>query len=523
MSINNINNVINFTNRDSRAIRDDLVDKAKVLSKGKWTDFSEADPGVIMIELMTYLTDQLNFYVDNALRESYLSTATDYSSVVDIISLVGYRPRGYVTASLSVKIVFSPFLNVQPGDSATLKKWTLFTSSQGLNFTNAINVGPIKNNVDATNTLVLYEGTPNIIDKSILQDVSDSNVILISELVTVAQNVFELTVIDSSSATVASNVICQLVENVDLEPTNIETPSILGVTTVRIPFSLHLDNEGYTYIKLHSSWRQKLAIANLGNQGNLAFRINCVSTSGSNGNLATISLKLLDSVVSISSSDVSADLMFFETSGSSGGADPETISDIRYNVPRYTRTMNRLVTIQDYKLFLESKPNISKALVFDCNNPINGLTTQGIIGIYLVSPNTDTNLKYTSVDYLSAKSILLSEMQSKAVAGTTIKIFDRVTFRDISIGLDVYAYNTGASSTEISSILITAIRDYFNPIYRDFGDIISMSELRAHLESLVLSKGVISISISYPAETTVLEAHEFPRLIVDPIINVRYR
>src|SRR5215467_14950465 len=82
--------VIDYLARDFSSFRKALVDliPAKI---PEWTDRSEADLGVVLIELFAYMGDILSYYQDRLANEAFLTTAQERRSVINHLRLLGYE------------------------------------------------------------------------------------------------------------------------------------------------------------------------------------------------------------------------------------------------------------------------------------------------------------------------------------------------------------------------------------------------------------------------------------------------
>jgi hypothetical protein len=69
-----------------------------------WTDTAVANFGNILIELMAFFGDNASFLVNNAVRESRLTQATQRRSVVALAKLIGYVPTGATAATTTVTL-----------------------------------------------------------------------------------------------------------------------------------------------------------------------------------------------------------------------------------------------------------------------------------------------------------------------------------------------------------------------------------------------------------------------------------
>lgn len=95
---------IDYTSRDFAGIKTSLLDYADRYFP-EWTSRSEGDFGMLLVELFSYMGDIQSYYTDRAMQESYLSTATQRLSVIQIAGLLGYTPHEPVPAVGTVRLV----------------------------------------------------------------------------------------------------------------------------------------------------------------------------------------------------------------------------------------------------------------------------------------------------------------------------------------------------------------------------------------------------------------------------------
>lgn len=89
-----IPNQIDYTSRDYRALREDLIQRVRRRIP-EWLGDDPADFGVVLLEAFAHIGDVMSYYIDRAANESTLSTATRRSSVVALAKQLGYQPFGY--------------------------------------------------------------------------------------------------------------------------------------------------------------------------------------------------------------------------------------------------------------------------------------------------------------------------------------------------------------------------------------------------------------------------------------------
>ena len=85
---------INYTNREFSEIKSDLVEIAQRFYPDTFQDFSEGSFGSLMLDAVAYVGDQLSFYLDYNVNESFLDTANQFNNVVRHGNVLGYKYSG---------------------------------------------------------------------------------------------------------------------------------------------------------------------------------------------------------------------------------------------------------------------------------------------------------------------------------------------------------------------------------------------------------------------------------------------
>ena len=84
---------VNYLNKDFSDFRDNLIEFAKVYFPNTYNDFNESDPGMMFIEMASYVGDVLSYYVDNQFKESLLAFAEEKRTVYNMAQSLGYKPK----------------------------------------------------------------------------------------------------------------------------------------------------------------------------------------------------------------------------------------------------------------------------------------------------------------------------------------------------------------------------------------------------------------------------------------------
>ena len=85
---------INYTARDFDSIKNELVQYAKIYYPETFRDFNQASFGSLMLDMVSYIGDNLSFYLDYQANESFFDTATERNNVIRHSKQMGYKFRG---------------------------------------------------------------------------------------------------------------------------------------------------------------------------------------------------------------------------------------------------------------------------------------------------------------------------------------------------------------------------------------------------------------------------------------------
>ena len=95
---------VNYLGRDFTDIRNNLIEFAKNYFPNQYNDFNEASPGMMFVEMASYVGDVLNYYVDNQFRETLLHYAEERKNVLAIAQSYGYKPKLATPATVQMTV-----------------------------------------------------------------------------------------------------------------------------------------------------------------------------------------------------------------------------------------------------------------------------------------------------------------------------------------------------------------------------------------------------------------------------------
>lgn len=95
---------VNYLAKNFPEFRQNLIEFARSYYPDTYTDFNEASPGMMFIEMAAYVGDVLSFYVDNQFKENLLVFAQERQNVISISQAFGYKPRLAAPATVEATI-----------------------------------------------------------------------------------------------------------------------------------------------------------------------------------------------------------------------------------------------------------------------------------------------------------------------------------------------------------------------------------------------------------------------------------
>lgn len=322
-----------YNRRDAYSILEYLKVQAEQLSEGRWTDFSDADIGTVFLKMLAYLADMNNFQIDKVVSELYMSTCVERASALSLCSLIGYEPRHYLSSYCLLELEAKPNKTIE--DGTIIPEYSEFTnSSSSIKFCN-LEESYFYNNKAK---LEVYQGSPVSLNYSI-KDISTLGRIILPDY-SIGINTMTLKI---------NGQKYKRVDDVRFE-------------TGDLCFSVHISTEQYLYIQLPAYWTDLIT------QGSI-IEVSYLLSSGSQGRIGK---SILTKIEQISTLDINI-IQIKSNTATEGGYDPETVDEMRISVPRQARTMNTIVTINDFEEVSLNVEGISDVSALDYNDPSSGL------------------------------------------------------------------------------------------------------------------------------------------------------
>jgi len=95
---------IKYLGKDFINFRSNLIEFAKTYFPKSYSDFNETSPGMMFIEMASYVGDVLSYYVDDTFKESLMPYAEDIQSVIALAQFLGYKPKVTAPAITDISV-----------------------------------------------------------------------------------------------------------------------------------------------------------------------------------------------------------------------------------------------------------------------------------------------------------------------------------------------------------------------------------------------------------------------------------
>jgi hypothetical protein len=84
---------VRYVNRDFSQFREGLINFAKYYFPNTYKDFNDASPGMMFIEMASYVGDVLSYYTDYIFKEGLLYNTQERKNIIALSRYLGYRPK----------------------------------------------------------------------------------------------------------------------------------------------------------------------------------------------------------------------------------------------------------------------------------------------------------------------------------------------------------------------------------------------------------------------------------------------
>jgi len=348
-----------YTNKDFDSLRIRLFALVRATFP-EWTDQNVADFGNILVELFCHVGDVLGYYIDASALESRIVTATQRKSLLGLCKLVGYVPSGAnaATAELLFQIP-----TVASGDV-----------------------------VIAAETVCSTGGTADPVNFQVL----DSVTIPMGSISAVGTVEHSTNVTETFTSTGLANQEFTLGTTPFLDSSCVITDDGGAFTEVSNFLSSASDDAHFTVV-VDQNDRARVRFGN-GTSGSIPIGTITIAYKvggGAAGNVSIGSINTITGTFTDGTNPVTVTVA--NAAAASGGADRQTIEQIKLLAPASNRVLTRCVTIDDFEIVALNVSGVARALMLTSNEDSAIEENCGILFIVPTGGGTPSDLLKTQV------------------------------------------------------------------------------------------------------------------------------
>lgn len=430
------NKDIDYIQRDFNSTVDAIISYANVnfgpgtSANRLWTNFNLDSFSRNWLEIVAFVSDVFFFYFDVQATQAYLQTATVRSAVLDIAKQFGFVAATATSASGDATFTVTGAVNIPRGLKLSASNGQSYFVTSEIVAAGAGEVtGSVLQGIIKTETFTA-EGIQNeefdLAGPNIIRDEVNLNPLDISPQI----------IINGDTYVLVDSLI-----RFNGEDAPVVTDSLGNIIGGggRV-FLLDERPDGTPFIRFGDGlFGRKLSS---GESVQVIYR----TGGGSAGNIPEQTLNtLVDSLPQISSVTNNSDF--------SGGADEQSIDQLRQLIPASLRTLDRAVAESDYSDILVANFNEVFAASTEANNTDPGID----LNVYVVPQGT--GIQKISENTL-LKTRLSQYLDRRKMVTVQFAILDAFGI-DALIGLEIFITDTASRSTVVASIE-TALQDFFS-------------------------------------------------------------
>ena len=451
----------NYLSKDFLTLRDELLAKLPLITKGRWSNLNESDPGIAMLETFFSSVDNLLFYLDMQGQELDLNMARQRADVIRLLRLIGYEMRGVAASRGSVTIQVSP--SETPIYPVTIQGGTQ-VSAQGdtgsLTFTT---VGP------GSVTLV---GPTDSKTVRVVQGIN-STTTFISDGTPTQKFLINASNVDKTTVQLT----------VDEDPTDNINPipwilvdSFYNSESVDVHYKVQIDEFARVYVIFGDGQFGYIP------PQNATIYATFVQTDGINGNVGQNAISRVSSGVPLvqDAKGNKVNLSVVNSEATAGGEDVENIEEAKTTALGLLFGLNRAMSRGDYEALTESIPGVTKAIAWGENeeqNPDYRLLNRVRVSFFSdafadMYYNPSSRASYRSLRDNQVRTLLTQKMPI-----TTRLVFVDPQFIDIFVNLEIGVDTSQYDPNIVLDQIRFNILNYFNISTVTFGQDVRISTI----------------------------------------------
>lgn len=458
---------IDYTSKDYQGFLDSMLEYATAAFP-EWTNQNPGSLEMMLLESFSREMDILSYYGDRAAAEAFIGTATQLSSVIRLAQLLGYTPGQPIAASGSVTfetddtqataVVVPAGTQVTTQYIQTLNAPIIYETVEDVSVpasggTAAVEV--IQGETQGSVTFTLGTQTGN--DFTVLVEPLGTSSGSILQEYTLSNN----PVIGGSVSVFLDNPLYNanaLINTVDPLVEWFEVSTLMDAIGTDTAWAQSTDENGVVTISFGDDINGAVPPSGLNIYA--GYRVG----GGTVGNLAANQI-----------ADIASPLVGVSVASSTamtGGANAESIDQIRVNAPRAYRTQDRAVTLNDFGNLALGVSSVSQA------NAVANTYTNVTVYCTAVGNTTPTQgLLDVVTTYLQDRAMAGATVTAQAASFVPVNIGSTGT--PVVVGCDP-RYNPNAIQTKATQ----AIQGLFDPANVTFGQRMSVSSVYSAVNAI---------------------------------------
>lgn len=481
-NVNPIPVSIDYTSRDYYSLREDLIARVKARVPN-WTGNDESDFGVAFIEAMAYMGDIMSYYIDRVANENNILTATQRQSILELAAMYGYTPSSFVSATTTLTLTNSSASDITiPADTQFSVEVQFRDSVQELIF--ALNEDVTVPAEDSATALarhaeLVHSRAENLADPDVVGDIPGEVVGVSDGLPGQEMVLLENQVVDGTVRVFIRNGNSydewdQVTHLTDYGPTD----SV---------YSLRFDANNYVYVRFGDG-----VSGSIPSNGSYV-KVQYETGGGIVGNISSNFLFYFYQDAPSDATSIDWTVLDIQNSVATGGVDPETDANIRAQAPLALTTMNRVVTLNDFRNYALSLPLVGKANAVAASRSSVTL----YVSPYRADTSTDLYPGYNTTNTVVSGEMfalidsVTNSISDKLPIGTSLTV-SPATYVPIAVQI-AYIKRTQFTHAQVLEKLKFSLLSIFGYNYMRFGDTIRPEEVEFELRKV---EGVTSIKVN---------------------------
>lgn len=337
-----------YTNKDFEAVYTELLTYAEKLSKRfSPVNSNESDPFVVLLKLVAFVTDKVNYNVDKNILEAFMASCTQEKSMRELCDMLGYHMHYYEAATTEVIFKYK-FTGAEGESTIEIPKFSTVTDGNNIQYVTTQDAH-IETSTGVSESTPVIQGKRKTFtvlgsDKILLENINN-NKLYFPELYVAQNGTF---VSDKSGKT------WQIVDNLNIQQYGSKVYKFGFDTMINQPYLEFPD------------WISEIIGSGLS--------IDYIVTEGVSGN---VGVKELTDVVRLNKPAddkiKDSDIIVVNSSAATNGKNIETIDEAYEGFKKTIGTFETLVTCRDYAnyIYKNMSKQVSNIQVADRRSDIN--------------------------------------------------------------------------------------------------------------------------------------------------------